>query len=100
MKIFTAKRFIKMIEEIDKTEYSSNQSPSTQLIPVLLSSGSPPSAANVAIKYCGNDAEKAIRVLVQLRDSEKINPNNAEFFTKVIEVLQTMITPKSSGEWM
>lgn len=96
MKTFTAKKFIRLIEEIDKTEYSSDQAPSSQLIPVLLTAGSASGAANIAIKFCGNDAEKAINVITQLHDSGKVNPNNAEFFTKVIEVLQTMIIPKSS----
>lgn len=98
MKKITAKRFIQMIEELDKTEYSSNQSPSTQLIPVLLTAGSAPGAANIAIKYCGNSAEKAITVITELQNGNYINPNNAEFFTKIIEVLKTMISPKSSEE--
>jgi len=67
--------------------------PASQLTLSLIGAHSPIEAANIAIKYNGNDPQKAIEVVQGLRDT--VNLAQQGFFDGVIKVLRELSNTKS-----
>lgn len=93
-----SRRLINLIEDADPDvtdntyDTGADQSPS-QLINVIVGARTPIHAANIVMKYSGNDPQKAVEVINDLRRS--INSSQYGLLDKLIEIVQKVDEPVS-----
>ena len=96
-KINYSKLLINLIKEempeLEPQQYSSNVAPASQLIQMLIGSHSPVGAAQIAIKYCGNDPKKALDVVNSLLD--KVSGDDQAHLMQIKKIINSFMEKKS-----
>ena len=92
-----SKRLARLIDEgsklIGMPEYDSSEVPSSQLSLALFGAQSPVQAAEIAMRYCGNDLEKAYNVVHDMIGTT--NSAQQGYLVKVLQVIRDFGEKKS-----
>jgi len=75
------------------TEYSSDEVPSSQLTLALFGATNPVEAANIAIRYNGNDPDKAYSVVSGMIST--VNMSQQGFLDEVVKIIDELRSQKS-----
>lgn len=93
-----SRRLISLIETAnpditDNTYDTEADQPASQLVNVIVGARTPAHAANIVMKYSGNNPEKAVEVLSSLKKS--INQSQLGLIDKLIDIVQKVDNPVS-----